>query len=162
MTQNVVTYTVEILTDNSSGKLLPYLTANLNFELDRRHNVLLVPKAALSWSPQPQLVVPEFRTATGESNGNGDHPENQPSSRKTARSAVEGRHAGVVWVPQGNLVRPVAVEIGLSDGAQTEISGDALQEGQPVIIGEKRAASAETAAANPFTPQLRRRSPAKP
>jgi len=28
MTQNVVTYTVEITTDNSSGKLLPYLTAS--------------------------------------------------------------------------------------------------------------------------------------
>jgi len=26
MTQNVVTYTVEVVTDNSSGRLLPYLT----------------------------------------------------------------------------------------------------------------------------------------
>ena len=32
MTQNVVTYTVEVVTDNSNGKLLPYLTANVNFE----------------------------------------------------------------------------------------------------------------------------------
>ena len=39
MTQNVVTYTVEIVTDNSNGRLLPYLTANVQFEVDRRGNV---------------------------------------------------------------------------------------------------------------------------
>jgi HlyD family secretion protein len=31
MTQNVVTYTVVVTTDNSDGKLLPYLTANVEF-----------------------------------------------------------------------------------------------------------------------------------
>ena len=31
MTQNVVTYTVEVITDNSDGKLMPYLTANVKF-----------------------------------------------------------------------------------------------------------------------------------
>ena len=58
MTQNVVTYTVEVVTDNPvgklnpyqkgtpAGKLLPYLTANVQFELTRRTNVLLVPNAA--------------------------------------------------------------------------------------------------------------------
>src|SRR5262245_1701712 len=33
MTQNVVNYTVEVLTDNSSSRLLPYLTANAQFEV---------------------------------------------------------------------------------------------------------------------------------
>ena len=51
MTQNVVTYTVEIITDNSSGKLLPYLTANVNFIVGERKNVLLVPNAASALDP---------------------------------------------------------------------------------------------------------------
>ena len=34
--QNVVTYTVVVTTDNSDGQLLPYLTANLKFEVDRQ------------------------------------------------------------------------------------------------------------------------------
>lgn len=162
MTQNVVTYTVEIITDNSSGKLLPYLTANVNFELNRRSNVLLVPKAALSWSPQPEEVVPEFRTAAFGSSGNGNRPAEQAVSMKLASRNGQRRHQGVVWVLEGNLVRPVKVKIGLNDGALTEISGDALKEGQQVVIGEKRAASAETASANPFTPQIRRRRTANP
>ena len=160
MTQNVVTYTVEIITDNSSGKLLPYLTANLNFELDRRSNVLLVPKAALRWSPRPDQIAPEFRTAALESSGKGNQPDDQPFSTNPARGTAERRHSGVVWVPQENLVRPVEVKIGLSDGTLTEISGDTLQEGQAVVIGEKQTATVETASANPFTPQLRRRSAA--
>ena len=53
MTQNVVTYTVEVNTDNSDGQLIPYLTANLKFMVSERKNVLLVPNAALRWIPQP-------------------------------------------------------------------------------------------------------------
>ena len=52
MTQNVVTYTVEVTTDNSAGRLLPYLTANLKFQVGERNEVLLVPNAALRWQPR--------------------------------------------------------------------------------------------------------------
>ena len=61
MTQNVVTYTVVVETDNADQKLLPYLTANLTFEVDRHQNSLKVPNAALRWKPNPQLVVPDQR-----------------------------------------------------------------------------------------------------
>jgi len=158
MTQNVVTYTVEIITDNTSGKLLPYLTANVNFELDRRSNVLLVPKAALHWSPQPEQIVPEFRKANLESSGNGHPPAEQTVSMKPAGRNGARRHPGIVWILEGNLVRPVKVKTGLSDGALTEVSGNDLQAGQPVVIGEMRSAAADTSTANPFTPQIRRRS----
>ena len=58
-TQNVVTYTVVVTTDNPptaeypNGKLFPYMTANLKFEVERHPDVLLVPNAALRWKPQP-------------------------------------------------------------------------------------------------------------
>ena len=58
MTQNVVTYTVIVTTDNSDGKLLPYLTANVQFEVDKRSQVLLVPNAALRWKPEAEQVDP--------------------------------------------------------------------------------------------------------
>ena len=50
--QSVVTYTVVVSADNSSGKLLPYLTANLVFKVDERKDVLLVPNVALRWRPR--------------------------------------------------------------------------------------------------------------
>ena len=65
MTQNVVTYTVEVNTDNSSGVLIPYLTANLKFIVSERKNVLLVPNAALRWIPQPDQVAPSAQQPAG-------------------------------------------------------------------------------------------------
>ena len=52
MTQNVVTYTVVVATDNMDLRLMPYLTANLQFEVEERQNVLQVPAAALRWRPR--------------------------------------------------------------------------------------------------------------
>src|SRR5207237_8961979 len=63
MTNNVVTYTVVVNTDNSSGRLLPYLTANLQFVGGERQNVLKIPNASLRWQPAPKYVVPEARDA---------------------------------------------------------------------------------------------------
>src|SRR5262245_49571450 len=71
MTQNVVTYTVEVNTDNSDGKLLPYLTANVRFEVDRRSGVLTVPNSALRWTPSPERIALDARSTT---------PQTQPGS----------------------------------------------------------------------------------
>ena len=62
MSQNVVTYTVEVNTNNDDGKLLPYLTANAKFKIGHRQGVLLVPNAALRWSPRPNQIAPGFST----------------------------------------------------------------------------------------------------
>ena len=42
-------------------QLLPYLTANLQFEIDQRHGVLLVPNAALRWQPRREQIAPDGR-----------------------------------------------------------------------------------------------------
>ncbi|MGH7241910.1 MAG: efflux RND transporter periplasmic adaptor subunit [Phycisphaerales bacterium] len=51
MTQNVVTYTAEIATDNPDKRLLPYLTANVRFVVDQAKDTMAVPNAALRWAP---------------------------------------------------------------------------------------------------------------
>src|SRR5207302_4871082 len=56
-TQNVVVYTVEVTTDNPDGRLLPYMTANLRFEVERRPDVVRVPNAALRYRPPASLIV---------------------------------------------------------------------------------------------------------
>ena len=64
MTQNVVTYTVVVTTENKDMKLLPYMTASLLFEIDRHENVLKVPNAALRWKPRPKQIAPDIRAET--------------------------------------------------------------------------------------------------
>jgi HlyD family secretion protein len=155
MTQNVVTYTVEVITDNSSGKLLPYLTANVKFEIKRSNNVLVVPNAALRWSPKPGEISPEFRATPTK---NGSRGSNQQSTGPDAQASADNRSHGIVWIQQGNYVRPIKVHTGPSDGTVTEVQGDELKEGLQVILGEQQQPTAtNTGTTNPFVPQIRRR-----
>jgi HlyD family secretion protein len=156
MTQNVVTYTVEIITDNSDGRLLPYLTANVTFIVGERKDVLLVPNAALRWTPQLSQVVPEFRGNSGNAPGS----EAQAQAKPPVKAGKEEQARGAVYIPQGTLVRPVYVTLGLSDGSQIEVESRELKEGTPLVVGEMESQPAGKPApgGSPFTPQLRRRS----
>ncbi len=51
MTSNVVTYIVEVDTDNGDRTLVPYLTANVLFETAREDGGLVVPAKALRFAP---------------------------------------------------------------------------------------------------------------
>jgi HlyD family secretion protein len=156
MTQNVVTYTVEVTTNNSDGKLFPYMSANLQFEIGSRRNVLMVPNAALRWFPRIEQVVPEARDQVSTIMRRRSERANSTtaSSRPTTS---ESRERGIVWVPEGQLVKPLRVQIGLADLSNTEIKGEGVEENLQVVIGEQRG---ETAAAsgdqttNPFAPQF--------
>ncbi|HEX2972675.1 MAG TPA: efflux RND transporter periplasmic adaptor subunit [Tepidisphaeraceae bacterium] len=153
MTQNVVTYTVEVITDNSDGTLLPYLTANVHFEVSRRDDVLMVPNAALRWSPPQSLIDPTLQTASPGAPG---RSRGGPSTHPTTRPS-----RGVLWVQQGNYVRPIPVRTGITDGLMTEIQSDQLQEGSVVVLSEQQPGAANpSGTTNPFMPQLFRRRPA--
>lgn len=138
MTQNVVTYTVVVNTDNSHLKLLPYLTANVQFVLSQKSSALLVPNAALRWKPQPEHVVPEARAAYVKSARRGN----------TAKAGEKEAGNRVVWVEDDGLVRPVAVKVGRGNDTHTEIVAGDLQEGHEVVIGEE--SRGEGGGANPF------------
>lgn len=152
MTQNVVTYTVEINTDNSDGKLLPYLTANVAFEVTKQEDVLLVPNAALRWLPMPQQVVPDARQEFASASRR-KPVATQPAAVGAAPSAA-GRTQGQVWIQDGGFVRPVVVKVGLSDGSMTEVQGDHLSEGTEVVVGEAMRGTGTAQTTNPFTPQF--------
>ena len=140
MTQNVVTYTVEVVTDNSDGKLLPYLTANAKFETAHRNNVLQIQNAALRWSPKSEQIAPEFQKTSSDANQSGEFHN----------------HRGVLWVQDGSYVKPIKVRTGLNDGTMTEIEGDEVKEGLEIITGEKQQTDTNTGTTNPFVPQIRR------
>ena len=61
-TSNVVYYGVIVLADNSSGKLLPGMTANVEFIKQKKDGVLAVPSAAFRFSPST-LTAAEMKKA---------------------------------------------------------------------------------------------------
>lgn len=157
MTQNVVSYTVEVQTDNSNGKLLPYLTANVQFEKARADGVLMVPNSALRWSPAPEDISPDFRQA-----------EETPPETKRRPGGSNGSEykRGLIWTTDGQYARPIKVMVGLSDGTQSVVRGKDLREGMAVVVGRGQnqdgsspvaSASQSDASSNPFTPKMPKR-----
>ena len=158
MTQNVVTYTVEIITDNRSGRLLPYLSANVQFELNRRSDVLLVPTAALQWKPSPEQIAPQLRqtpAANVASNRKSDQTRPTPSKTESARGDAAQR--GILWIPDGKKVRPLRVRLGLTDGGMTEVESEQLTEGLQIVTGQLDQAAHGNDTTNPFAPKIPQR-----
>jgi HlyD family secretion protein len=154
MTQNVVTYTVEVNTDNTDGKLLPYLTANLKFMVAERKNVLLVPNAALRWAPRPEQIVAAFRQSPKkERGGQGGAQGTKPGQEGKPEAA-----RGTLWLPQGDQVQPLKVKVGLTDGTLTEVNNPELKAGMQVVVAEVEKGAETAGSASPFTPQLFRSS----
>jgi len=140
MTQNVVTYTVVVTADNSNGILLPYLTANVQFEVARRAGVLEVPNAALRWNPAPEQMAADQRNRLPNAGGR------------------QGQ-AAMLWEEAADGLRFIRVHAGMTDGVMTEVEGDDLKEGMAVITGadhEAAAAPDSETNTNPFTPQFPR------
>ncbi|MBI2875468.1 MAG: efflux RND transporter periplasmic adaptor subunit [Candidatus Tectomicrobia bacterium] len=114
--QNVVTYDLIIRVGNPQLKLRPGMTANVSIVVEERKGILKVPNAALRFRPDSDLARKE--------------PRGNEGGGKRRRSAQP-----TVWtLGKNGEPRPVRVELGISDGAETEIRRGALREGQQVIV----------------------------
>lgn len=166
MTQNVVTYTVEVTCKNPEMKLLPYMTANVEFELQRDTNVLIVPNSALRWYPSDKDEVQpaersEWKPVESDDRekpvmGEMPAPPKKDKNGKPIKKKSPDRF-GTVWVKEGQYVKPVKVKIGTSDGIDTEVSADDLSEGPEVVVGEIIQSAQDSQEKNPFLPQMKRR-----
>lgn len=131
-TNNVVTYEVVISAPNSDLKLKPGLTANITITTNERTNVCAVPVKALRFNPNEIMLSPDEKIVNCDAKNK-------------------------VWVKQGQTIRAIAVETGISDGTLTEIISG-LKAGETVIIGNKSNGmpndeeSEEEESTNPFMP----------
>jgi len=157
MTNNVVVYRVIVSTANDDLKLLPYLSARVEFEINRRPDVLLVPNAALRYTPRPELVT----TASEAKKANvaaaaetetevltADSTELNEAAPQVANAVTTDRR---VWVRHDNKVYPLDLVIGLTDGLHSEVIAGDLQPGMQVVLGEE-IAEVSTEANNPLAP----------
>lgn len=134
-TQNVVTYNVRINVANPDHLLLPGMTAYVNIAIAKADDVLMVPNAALRFKPADSLgkTVEVKGDVSSNTTANG-------TDRREGRKGKRGNHdgnTGTVYVVEGDVIRPVSVEIGITDNRMTEIAGGELKDGDTVIVGEK-------------------------
>ena len=108
-TNNVVTYEVVISAPNADLKLKPGLTANVTIYTAERKGVLSVPSKALRFTPQKETV-------------------GQMKIVDVANAKNK------VWTIEGNSIVAHKVNIGMTDGTNTQIVGG-IAEGTKVVTG---------------------------
>ncbi|OGC83231.1 MAG: hypothetical protein A2W07_09545 [candidate division Zixibacteria bacterium RBG_16_43_9] len=153
--QNVVSYDVIIEVSNPNLLLKPGMTANVTVLVDEREGILKVPSGALRFRPST-----EGKQSFSEMKGGAQMPQapHSPDSSSTRTNSTGFRKTGksLLWIlsPQGKP-EPVPVQIGISDGAFTQIISDNFKEGDKVIIGQKGVEpSSNNQQVNPFAPRF--------
>jgi HlyD family secretion protein len=137
--QNVVTYTVVVESPNVQLKLLPGMTANLAFQIEKRAGILRIPNAALRYVPKPDEVRVEDR-ALLDTDADAKAASSSKSATIAARIATATEHAAAkrrVWVLQGDLLAAREVVTGLSDNSSTELLSGPLQDAQDLVTGTR-------------------------
>jgi HlyD family secretion protein len=141
LAQSVVMYGVVVDVDNSDRKLLPYMTAKLQFEVARRPGAILVPNQALRWRPTWSDISPAARDGltppAADTAGQADQAD---AAVEDAEPKVNVESPTVWRIAADGLLRPVAVKVGLSDGMVSEITGGELEPGDAVVVGAVRQA----------------------
>jgi HlyD family secretion protein len=127
----VVAYTAVLAVNNSDSTLRPGMTATAEIVTSEKKGVLLVPNAALRFSPDggakertgvTKVLMPGPPRGTANA---------QSREVKIGRGSAQQVHVlGADGQPQ-----PVAVTTGDTNGTLTEVTGDSLHEGDAVITG---------------------------
>ena len=167
--QNVVNYTVVVDAQNREHLLLPGMTATIDFVVEQRSDVLLIPNAALQFKPPPGMIeklraerekrysqMPDSLKQKMRSHFAGGANAGFPD-RQTGGDS--GRNFVRIWFidRQGNPSTSV-LKPGATDGKMTEIvRGRRIREGMKVITGIWRQQKDETRSRRPSSTFRRRR-----
>jgi HlyD family secretion protein len=132
---NVVTYQAVLAVDNSDLALRPGMTATADIKVQGKDDVLVVPNAALRFSP---TTTSNFGGGRGGGRNNPLSllgPRSSGGGANRQRSGPEAVPAGSrrVWVLENGEASPRIVGVGATDGTNTEITSGDLKAGDPVI-----------------------------
>ena len=132
---NVVFYKAILTVNNDDLTLRPGMTATAEIVVVRRTGVLLVPNAALRFTPPTT-------STTERSGGVVSYLFPRPPDReRTSKSDNVTTGAQRVWILRDGAPVAVPVTVGPTDGRVTEVTGTDLSAGTPVITESTGATS---------------------
>lgn len=123
----VVTYEAVLAIDNADLLLRPGMTAVAEITVEHIKDALVVPNAALRFSP------PAADTGSSGSTGVLGRLFRPPSNKPITTNVPRTPGQRSIWLLENNTPREVQVAIGPSDGAITQILGGDVAEGASAI-----------------------------
>ncbi len=123
--QTVVTYQAVLSVDNNDRLLRPGMTATATITTDERKGVLLVPNAALRFSPPARASNSAggfpFLTGMGGPPRMGSGSSNRSRTTNNKKIITSADSQGLVYVLDNNRPHRTVVDIAGTDGQHTEI-----------------------------------------
>ena len=148
VTNNVVNYTVIIEVPNPDLKLLPGMTANITFQVQTHKDVLQIPAKALTFNP------PGYAKPKKPGDAKSKSMDNRVTTAAPGPDTIPAKKFGHVWIIAGDSLRELKVNVGISNGTQTEVSGD-IKEGDLVVTDISSAGNPDAATVkSPFAPSF--------
>ncbi|HEX6587745.1 MAG TPA: efflux RND transporter periplasmic adaptor subunit [Longimicrobiales bacterium] len=146
MQENVVSYMVVVRVGNVDGRLIPGMTATVDFIIERAEGGLVVPNSALRFRPTAEMLA-----QIGGEPAAGAQGGQRPGAQRQRRRAGGGEQSGTLWYLDNGRLDTMVVRTGLSDGQRTVVSGDRLEEGLEIIAAVTSTDAAGST--NPFQTQ---------
>lgn len=131
-TDNVVTYTTTLNVSNPDLSLRPGMTASATIVATERQNVWVVPNSALRFNPDAGAK------ASGSTSVLSRMMPRPPRSNAPKTAKVDERPgARQLWVLKDGQPQALPVTAGITDGRMTEVSGEGLSDGLPIITDQR-------------------------
>lgn len=124
---NVVAYTVVLLAENSSGSLLPGMTAIVDISIHEARDVVRVPREALDFRPRWIIETNAASSAGTDSRRAGGSTGRPQSPLGKVRSSV-------VWRLKNGRPKAVEIQVGAIDAHSAELVSGDLGIGETVIV----------------------------
>ena len=135
--QNVVTYPVVVSASNPDLQLLPGMTATVSFDVDERIDVIRIPNSALRFYPDIEHVREEDHVlleGASTNDQNSQKQEQEPGSVSERWESRRNRNRRHVWIKDGEKLKAVAVETGITDSRFSECLIVKLKAGANVVV----------------------------
>jgi HlyD family secretion protein len=133
--QNVVTYDAVVRIDNKELLLKPGMTANVQFLVNRREDVLTIPNMAIRFKPPDQKDEAQELLRREQSRAAPTVGARRTSSATGGGGGGRGGRRTTIYVLSAGKAEPVEVQLGITDGSKTEVRDGELREKDAVIIG---------------------------
>jgi len=157
--ENVVNYTVAVEVDNPDGRLLPGMTATVDFIIETASDVLKVPNAALRFRPTASMME-ELRSRMEAGIDSASQGGSRPGGGFGGFGAPGGFGGGdrsnfvMLWyLDDTGALAMAPARSGISDGTMTEISARQLTPGIEIIAGVTQVEGDGQTINNPFQQQ---------
>ena len=151
--QNVVTYNAVVGIDNRELLLKPGMTANVEFLVSRKSDVLRIPNVAIRFKPpsEKQDAQELLRQANRSGGGGRGSRGRAASGRPRSGDGKDGRWVRI-YVLKDLQPQPVRVRLGITDGSYTEVIEGEIEGGQQIILAMSDSAESNrrSGVSNPF------------